>query len=352
MPLTERENYLRTVARTGPEWIAANVVVSDASYLECGAEFDDVMAQRPVLFPGFEKGKRKTGLPGVGEYNHSRTPVADNWGCVFETGVDGLMGVIMHSPLAEWDALEGYVAPDALRQEESGEADWEQRRRSADQTRASGGLVSGGMPHGFLVMRLWYLRGFENLMLDLGSDDSRLTRLVETVQQHNRVRVGEWMKCGLDVLYFGEDLGTQTGPIIGPRTFRKWFSPAYRELFSQCHAAGTYVYLHSDGHVLDLIDEWLACGVDIVNVQDLCNGIENLEREVKGRTCICLDVDRQSVVPYGTRQEIHDLIEEEVRRLGSRAGGLELICGIYPPTPPENFDAVCEAVEKYRTYWW
>ena len=40
------------------------------------------------------------------------------------------------------------------------------------------------------------------------------------------------------------------------------------------------------------------------------------------------------------------------RKLGSPRGGLELIVGIYPPTPAENIDAVCEAFEGLRTYWW
>ncbi|MCK4627011.1 MAG: hypothetical protein KAV00_16985, partial [Phycisphaerae bacterium] len=65
-----------------------------------------------------------------------------------------------------------------------------------------------------------------------------------------------------------------------------------------------------------------------------------------------LDVDRQKIVPFGTRDDIHALIEEEVRKLGDPAGGLQLEAHIYPPTPPENVDALCEAIEKFRTFWW
>ena len=32
------------------------------------------------------------------------------------------------------------------------------------------------MPHGVLFLRLWYLRGFENLMLDMATDEPRLFR--------------------------------------------------------------------------------------------------------------------------------------------------------------------------------
>ena len=54
----------------------------------------------------------------------------------------------------------------------------------------------------------------------------------------------------------------------------------------------------------------------------------------------------------GTPAEIRELIEEEVGKLGSRGGGLQLGIGIFPPTPPENIDALCRAIEEFRTYWW
>ena len=92
--------------------------------------------------------------------------------------------------------------------------------------------------------------------------------------------------------------------------------------------------------------------MSIINPQDLCNGIDHLARDVKGRVCITLDVDRQTIVPFGSPKEIRGLIEEEVRKLGSPEGGLAFVCGIYPPTSPENVDAVCSAMEEFRTYWW
>jgi hypothetical protein len=108
---------------------------------------------------------------------------------------------------------------------------------------------------------------------------------------------------------------------------------------------------HSDGYIMDLLDDLIMAGVSIINPQDLCNGIGNLKEALKGRICIRLDVDRQTVIPFGTRQEIRALVEEEVRVLGSKKGGLELIAGIYPPTSPENVDALASAFEEFETYW-
>ena len=103
--------------------------------------------------------------------------------------------------------------------------------------------------------------------------------------------------------------------------------------------------------MIELIDELIYAGVTICNPQDLCNGIDEIKKAVAGRICVRLDIDRQTVVPFGTRREIHDLVEEGVRKLGSPRGGLELVVGIYPPTPLENIDALCDAFEDVRTYW-
>lgn len=32
-------------------------------------------------------------------------------------------------------------------------------------------------------------------------------------------------------------------------------------------------------------------------------------------------------------------------------GDLAFIAGIYPPTPPQNVEALCNALAKYQTYW-
>ena len=93
--------------------------------------------------------------------------------------------------------------------------------------------------------------------------------------------------------------------------------------------------------------------LDIVKREEFeaVKDMARLARELKGRACVDLDIDRQSIVPFGSRSEIRALIEEETRTLGSHRGGLSMICGIYPPTPPENVDALCCAMEEFRTYW-
>jgi len=156
---------------------------------------------------------------------------------------------------------------------------------------------------------------------------------------------------GVDLLNAADDLGTQTASMLGPRHFRRWLMPSYKRLFLPFRRAGAHVFMHHDGYVMDIMDEIIESGVSIVNPQDLVNGIDNLAREVKGRVCIRIDVDRQHVIPHGSPRDVRELIKEEVMKLGSPAGGLEMVVGIYPPTPLENVAALLDALEQYRTYW-
>ena len=54
---------------------------------------------------------------------------------------------------------------------------------------------------------------------------------------------------------------------------------------------------------------------------------------------------------FGSPGDVRELIREEVMKLGSPAGGLEMIVGVYPPTPLANVEALMSAMEEYRTYW-
>jgi len=350
MPMSPRENYLRAARFEGPEWIPARVHISPASWQHLRNEAEAVCARHPLLFPGFRKGQIDFDRMTFRPHQRAGRPYRDAWGCVWRTTMDGITGEVVEHPLADWSAFESFEPPDSLTSNDHIETPvWEEVAARFERRRAAGELCGGGLPHGHFFMRLYYLRGFENLMLDIATGDPRLDALIEMVAAHNAAKVDQWLSLGPDVLHFPEDLGTQSASMISPSHFARYVTPVYHRLMAPARRAGVLVHVHSDGHVVELADELIAAGADIVNPQDLCNGLDDLRRAFKGRVCIDLDVDRQSVVPFGSPAEIRELIEQEVRTLGSPAGGLMLTVGIYPPTPPENLEAVCAAFEALQT---
>ena len=168
------------------------------------------------------------------------------------------------------------------------------------------------------------------------------------VLEFNRGMVERYLALGVDVLNFGDDLGMQERLTISPAAWRRYVKPAYAELFGMCRRAGAHVYLHSDGYIVDIMPDLLECGVTMLNPQDLCNGVETIRRELKGKVCIDLDIDRQTVVPRGTPAQVEDHIRRCVEALGSSAGGLMLTCGLYEGTPLENIEAVFRGMAACR----
>ncbi len=351
MALNNRENYLRNASFEYPERMPIHIGISDASWDQWREEMEEVVLRHPRLWPGFKKGWRDWDHYDFGPAYTAGVPFKDAWGCVWETSVNGIEGVVTEFPLADWANWDNWQAPDPLKTGDRGPVDWNAIRAEMARRKAAGELTEGGPPHGFMFMRLTYLRGFENMMIDMITEHPMLWKLIDVIYEHNKVIIEQFLNMDVDMISIGEDLGTQTASIISPEMFRKYCKPTYEKLLEPCRKKKMHVMQHSDGYIMDLIDDLMMAGVTIINPQDLCNGIDNLRREFKGKVCIRLDVDRQTVVPYGTRAEIHELIEEEVRTLGSPEGGLELVCGIYPPTPPENVDAVACAFEEFETYW-
>ena len=153
------------------------------------------------------------------------------------------------------------------------------------------------------------------------------------------------------MVIYPEDLGMQIGPMISPNLFRQYIKPSYQRLMKPARDAGAIVQMHSDGDIRTLADDLIDGGVDILNMQDLVNGIDWIQDRFAGKTCVDLDIDRQKITVFGTPKDVDDLIREEVTKLSSPAGGLMMIFGWYTGTPIENIDALMTALEKYMYYW-
>ena len=110
--------------------------------------------------------------------------------------------------------------------------------------------------------------------------------------------------------------------------------------------AGCIVHMHSDGDIRELVDDIIDCGVEIINLQDLINGIDWIKEKLAGLICIDLDIDRQQVTRFGSPAEIDALIREEVEKIGSKEGGLLMIYGLYPGVPIQNIKALMDAMTK------
>jgi uroporphyrinogen decarboxylase len=343
--MTERENYLRAVRFERPEWIPMRYVISGAAWNDYPhEELFDLMEAHPLLFPRFRRPEGRY-VPYLADDCKKDVLYTDPFGCVWKTAMDGIRGAVIRHPLEDWEAFERYRMP-AWPQ-----IDWEQYKKDIDERRRKGEMVSADLPHGHTFLRLSDLRGYPNLLYDMADEEPRLFRLIEMNDAYNEWFTTHWAACRVDRVGFPDDLGMQAGPMLSPDHFRKYIKPSYRRIMKPVRDAGIPVHMHSDGDIRLLIDDLIDCGVEIINLQDLVNGIDWIVERLAGKICVDLDIDRQSVVTYGTPVEIDSLIRTEVSKIGCKQGGLTMVFDLYPGVPLANVKAVMDAMEKYAFYF-
>lgn len=196
-----------------------------------------------------------------------------------------------------------------------------------------------------MFMRLYYLRGFENLMVDMATDEPRLRELIRVVENYNVAVIARYIEAGIEYFRTGEDLGMQTALPVSPAMWRKFVKPSYEAMFGQCRDRGIPVYLHSDGHILEIIPDLIETGVTVLNPQIRSNGLEGLRECAKGKVALKQDLDRQ-LFPFATPSQVEDHIGGVFEGLYEREGGLMMYAEIEPDVSLENVERICTVLEK------
>lgn len=310
-----------------------------------------------ITYPLWEKyGKRLSWLEDFSPYvsvNIARSPgreayseKTDRWGCRWIYPLESFDGQCTGHPIATWSNLSNYQPPAP-----NDFTNWDQARSRIEKIKSEGRVARGATDHGFIYLRLTYLRGFNNFMLDIAASRPELGTLIEILENYWFDVVKHWIDTGVDIINFGDDLGLQNSLPISPDAWRRYIKPSYKRIFSYCRSNGVHTYLHTDGHIVDIIPDLIECGISIINLQDLVNGIDNICRLAREKIFLHLDIDRQRITVFGEPREIDTHILNCVRVLGSPNGGLDMRWAIHPPTPIENIEAGAEAMHKYSEYW-
>ncbi|MCM8788225.1 MAG: hypothetical protein NC907_00360 [Candidatus Omnitrophica bacterium] len=334
--MRKREKLLNCIELKGDGEIFSSVSIIGTVWDSNKEYFEEKVKECPHVSIGIARDEtRKAG-----------NKIKDKWGCLWIYPHDYLDGQVIEHPLINWENLKNYTPPDP-----ENYTDWEKAKKDIMEARKRGNLISGGVDHGFFFLLITYLRGFENAMIDFAEESENLFRLIEIVENYWLAVIKKWIDLGVDMIGFGDDLGLQTSLPISPVAWRRYVKPSYKKFFSLCRENGVHVSLHTDGWIVSIMEDLIECGVSVLNPQDTVNGIENIEKLLKGRICIDLDIDRQHITYFGNPKEIDQHIFNCVKKLGSKKGGLLLKFGAYPGTPVENIGAVIDAFEKYHDYW-
>ena len=104
--------------------------------------------------------------------------------------------------------------------------------------------------------------------------------------------------------------------------------------------------MHSDGNILRIIPRLIDLGLDAVNSQLFCMGVENLA-PYRGKITFWGEIDRQHLLPEGSEADIDRAVAQVYRTLW-QDGGCIAQCEFGPGAKPENVYRVYRAWEQVR----
>ncbi len=294
---------------------------------ELRERFPDDIVSSPALYtvPTGTSGDRYT----MGEY-------VDEWGCRFTNPRDGIIGIVLQPLISAWDDLDRFQTPDSVLQLDTEAVN--RFCRSTDQYVLSGSVIRP-------FERLQFIRTMEQALIDLMEQPPGLLELLERMHAHYKKEVEVWAMTEVDGIALMDDWGTQTGLLLHPETFRQMFKPMYRDYAEIARRYGKQVFMHSDGHITEIIEDLIEVGVEVLNAQIFCMGVEELGRRFKGRITFWGEIDRQHLLVHGTRRDIEDAVCT-VRDNLYADGGVIAQCEFGLEADPDNVLAVFEAWDR------
>jgi len=234
----------------------------------------------------------------------------DDWGVVwrYEPGDD--IGVAI-APLLKEPSLNGFVPPEPAPRGKYLAAFCE-----ANPHRFR--LVSLSSP---IFQRAWFLRGFENFLMDLALHKKFVHELVDMIMAYTTKVVAEAISYDIDALFLMDDWGQQEGLLISPEMWREYFKPGMEKLFTMVKEKGRFVFFHSCGDIECLVPELIEMGLDVLNpvqpeVMDICD----IKRRYGDRLSFYGGIGTQEALPLGTVEEVEADVREKVKVLGRNGG--------------------------------
>jgi hypothetical protein len=120
----------------------------------------------------------------------------------------------------------------------------------------------------------------------------------------------------------------------------------YKDYVDIAHSHGKKIFMHSDGYTLQIIPHLIEIGLDAMNAQIFCIGVDKLA-PFKGKLTFWGEIDRQHLLPYATLTEIEEAVKKVYNTLWDN-GGCIAQCEFGPGAKPENVYKVFETWSKIR----
>jgi len=218
-------------------------------------------------------------------------------------------------------------------------------------------ISCGGAGLGDIINSAGMIRTMEQVLVDLITDnpaglryvDRRLGVLLEVTR-----RTIEAAKGKIDLMWMGEDLGSQINPLISLALYRKHIRPRHQKFVDLAKAYDLPVIIHTCGSSSWAYEDFIEMGFDAVDtLQPEAKNMSPryLKEHFGGRLAFHGCISTAGPVAYGTVEEVVANVRETLEIMMPGGGYcLAPTHQLQDNSPTENVVAMYDAAHRYGRY--
>ena len=230
-------------------------------------------------------------------------------------------------------------------------------RELAASTRDGTDRAVYGIFGGNLLETGQFMFRMDNFLCDLLANPARINNFLDAVMDRHTANLKAYLDAVggyIDVIGFGDDMGTQKGPQFSPEVYMEFFYPREKQMWGYVHDRfpDLKICLHCCGGVRPLMPLMAEAGLDAINpVQFVCDGMDlaELKAELYGKLTLwgggC---DTRDILPGNDIKMIAPHVRSNIETL-NRGGGFvfQQVHNILANVPPENVVEMFKAVRNF-----
>ena len=158
--------------------------------------------------------------------------------------------------------------------------------------------------------------------------------------------------AGVEVCFFGDDLGQKMRTLLSPKNFKEFVLPYYKGVYQHVRKKGMLLIQHSCGFIDPFVPLMADAGLHCIQSLQKTAGVDlaNLVEKVGDKIAFMGALDDSRTLKFGTNKEIEEDVKNCIKIAGQNGNyGPGLSNSILNP-PWNNLLAMREYLEKYRDY--
>lgn len=205
---------------------------------------------------------------------------------------------------------------------------------------------------GFVGMTVWSIENVKDWMqfsMDVAENPDKIHEVAKQKLQRALNLTDQMADAGADFIYMPNDVAFNAGPFISPVDYHRFVAPYWTEEVQYAKSKGLYVFVHTDGNIMPIWDDFISMGADCFQSVDPMAGMDIAEVKKKSHGKMALMGNVQcNLLQDGPDDAIR---ESALYCLENASPGGGYIYGssntIFPGMPLKNYELMLKIYDEF-----